>query len=75
MDPKKVYIIAKQQAPNYIKNIQAFLSFANFYWKFIYNFLGMAAPLTAIIQIKGLSIKGRKMYLCFTQTPKYKKAF
>ena len=39
MDPKKVYIITKWQAPNYIKDVQAFLNFTNFYQKFIYNFL------------------------------------
>ena len=49
MDPKKVYIITEWQAPTYIKDIQAFLNFTNFYQKFIYNFLGVAAPLTAII--------------------------
>ena len=65
MDPKKVYIITKWQAPNYIKDIYAFLSFANFYWKFIYNFLGVVALLIVIIQIKGLFIKGRKMHLRF----------
>ena len=75
MDPEKVYTIAKQQAPNCIKDIQAFLNFTNFYQKFIYNFLSVAAPLTVIIQTKGLSAKGRKTHLYFTQTLKYKKAF
>ena len=49
MNPKKVYTIAKWQAPNCIKDIQAFLNFTNFYQKFIYNFLGVAVLLTAII--------------------------
>ena len=75
MDPKKVYTITEWQAPTYIKDIQAFFGFTNFYWKFIYNFLGVAVPLTAIMRTKGLSIKGRKIYLHFTWTPKYKKAF
>ena len=34
MDPKKVRIITEWQAPNYIKDVQAFLNFANFYQKF-----------------------------------------
>ena len=66
MDPKKICIIIKWQAPTYIKNVQAFLSFTNFYWKFIYNFSGVAVPLTAIMRIKGLSVKGKKTYLYFT---------
>ena len=49
MDSKKVYIITKQQAPNYIKDIQAFLNFINFYWKFIYNFLDITVLFIAII--------------------------
>ena len=49
MDPKKVYIITKWQAPNYIKDVQAFLNFINFYQKFIYNFLGVVVLLIVII--------------------------
>jgi len=41
IDPEKVYIITEWQAPNCIKDIQAFFGFTNFYWKFIYNFLGV----------------------------------
>ena len=37
--------------------------------------MGVVALLTAIMRIKGFSAKGRKIYLRFIWTPKYKKAF
>jgi len=75
MDPEKVRTITEWQAPNCIKDVQAFLGFANFYRKFIYNFSGVVAPLTAMMRTKGLSAKGRKTHPRFTWTPECEKAF
>ena len=33
-----------------VKNVQSFLSFANFYWRFIYDYSKLASPLTHLIK-------------------------
>ena len=44
----KVAAIKEQAKLEYIKDIQAFLEFINFYWKFIKGFSDVARPLTAL---------------------------
>ena len=48
MDPSKVSAIQDWKTPSCIKDVQAFLGFSNFYWKFINGFGRIAAPLTAL---------------------------
>lgn len=48
MDPAKVQSILEWQKPTHIKDVQAFLGFANFYRRFIKDFSKMAAPLNAL---------------------------
>jgi hypothetical protein len=48
MDPKKVQAIVDWEYPNNVKDIRAFLGFANFYRRFIDGFSYLAAPLVAL---------------------------
>ena len=45
IDPKKVNIIIEWKTPCYIKDVQSFLGFANFYRRFIKGYSKIAAPL------------------------------
>ena len=45
MDPVKVAGVAEWPAPNNKKEVQSFLWFINFYWRFIQDFLHHARPL------------------------------
>lgn len=46
MDPKKIDTITQWKEPRCVKDVQAFLGFANFYRKFISGYSRIAAPLT-----------------------------
>ncbi|KAI1003081.1 hypothetical protein K3495_g5122 [Podosphaera aphanis] len=46
MDPAKVECVRSWKTPKSVKDIQAFLGFANFYRRFIRGFSRVAAPLT-----------------------------
>lgn len=46
MDPAKVDAVTSWSTPRTVKDVQAFLGFANFYRRFIYKFSRIAAPLT-----------------------------
>lgn len=46
MDPVKTQAVRDWPVPRNLKEVQAFLGFANFYRRFITNFAGIAAPLT-----------------------------
>lgn len=48
MDPQKVECIKSWKTPSCIKDIQAFLGFANFYRRFIKSFSKIALPLTEL---------------------------
>ena len=48
IDPAKVTAIKEWAKPERVKDIQAFLGFANFYRKFIKGFSNVARPLTAL---------------------------
>ena len=48
MDPKKVQAIIDWEAPNNVKDVRAYLDFANFYRRFIANFSATAATLVGI---------------------------
>ena len=50
MDPAKVEIIIKWEAPKTVKGVQGFLGFANFYRKFIKNFSQLVMPLTNLVK-------------------------
>jgi hypothetical protein len=46
MDTAKTDAIASWPTPKNVKDIQSFLGFANFYWRFIYNYSAIVKPLT-----------------------------
>ena len=48
MDPTKVAAVREWETPSNLKDIQAFLGFANFYRRFILGYLKIVAPLTAL---------------------------
>ncbi|KAI0995439.1 Transposon Tf2-9 polyprotein [Podosphaera aphanis] len=48
MDPRKVETVKNWAAPKSLKDVQAFLGFANFYRRFIRGFSALAFPLTKL---------------------------
>ena len=49
MNSAKITAIANWEASTCVKDMQSFLSFANFYRRFIKSFSQLASPLTALI--------------------------
>jgi hypothetical protein len=50
MDPSKIQAILDWPAPTKVKELQAFLGFANFYRRFIDNYSGIVVPLTRLLR-------------------------
>lgn len=50
MDPSKLDGVTEWPRPQKVKQVQAFLGFANFYWRFIKDFAKHAKPLTILTQ-------------------------
>jgi len=50
MSTRKVDSIRKWKAPRSVKEVQMFLGFANFYWKFIENFSKICKPITETLK-------------------------
>ena len=50
MDLKKIKAIMNWQEPKNVKDIRAFIRFANFYQQFINNFFALVLPLIALTQ-------------------------
>ena len=48
MDGEKVRIIKEWPVLHRVKDVQAFLGFANFYRRFIHNYSELAVPLTCL---------------------------
>ena len=48
MDPEKVQAVENWEAPEKLKEVQAFLGFANFYRRFIRNYSRVVQPLTKL---------------------------
>src|SRR5258708_4917968 len=48
MDLMKVHGVTEWLTPTKVKEVQSFLGFVNFYWKFICNFSNIAHPLYAL---------------------------
>src|SRR6266566_2610671 len=48
MDPKKTKAVKEWGTPKNVKDVQAFLGFANFYRRFIQGFSALASPLSAL---------------------------
>jgi hypothetical protein len=54
MDPEKITTVQDWEAPRNLKDIRAFLGFANFYRCFVQNYSKIVQPLTLLIQ-KGVA--------------------
>jgi len=50
MDLKKIKVIINWQEPKNVKDVRAFIEFANFYQRFINNFSALVLPLIALTQ-------------------------
>jgi len=48
MEQKKIKAVKEWKTPTRIKDIESFLRFANFYWRFIHNFSHTARPLNEL---------------------------
>src|SRR6266436_1030114 len=48
MDLTKVHRVTEWPTPTKVKEVQSFLGFVNFYWKFIHDFSNIACPLYAL---------------------------
>ena len=56
IDSEKVRVIMKWPAPKSVKEVQVFLRFINFYWKFILHYLRVTASLTGLMKKKQVFI-------------------
>jgi hypothetical protein len=48
MSPEKIKVVKEWPTPTTVKEVQAFIGFANFNQQFIKNFLKIAIPLTEL---------------------------
>ena len=76
MDSTKTEAISQWPAPSNVKQVQSFISFANFYCRFIVNFLETITPLTCLTQKDTKFLWGPEhqqafdtLKLTFTQAP------
>ena len=78
IDPKKVQAIIDWKSPTTVKDMQAFLKFAEFYQQFIARFSRMTKPLTKMIKSNHMTTRSGKSkvkYNPFQWTKDCKKAF
>ncbi|KAK3509245.1 hypothetical protein QTP70_025600 [Hemibagrus guttatus] len=77
MDTNKVRAVSEWPAPATIKELQRFLGFANFYWRFIRSYSSVAAPLTSLLRWKPKKLNWmdqaraafQQLKDCFTMAP------
>uniref|UniRef100_A0A8C8D9U8 Peptidase metallopeptidase domain-containing protein n=1 Tax=Oncorhynchus tshawytscha TaxID=74940 RepID=A0A8C8D9U8_ONCTS len=53
MECDRVAIVHNWQTPTTVKEVQRFLGFANYYWRFIWGFGQVAAPITSLLKGAG----------------------
>ncbi len=56
MEKEQIKAVRDWPKPQWVRDIQVFLGFANFYWQFIQGFNRLAAPLISMLKI--ISIVG-----------------
>ena len=57
MEVERIEVVKDWSKPKSVRNIQVFLGFANFYWRFIQGFSKIAALLTSMLKTIGSSDK------------------
>ena len=67
MDPKKVSAVRDWKEPTNVKEVQAFLGFANYYRKFLKAFGKIAAPLTELTKKDKTFVMGTQAKQAFRQ--------
>ena len=50
MEAERIEVVKDWPEPKSVRDIQVFLGFANFYWRFIQGFSRIAAPLTSMLK-------------------------
>ena len=55
MEDEKIEAVKNWSEPKSVQDIQVFIGFANFYWRFIQGFSKIAAPFTWMLKTTGLS--------------------
>ena len=48
MEQEKIKAVKEWKTPTRVKDVESFIGFANFYWRFIYNFSHTARPLNKL---------------------------
>ncbi|KAK3506210.1 hypothetical protein QTP70_002182 [Hemibagrus guttatus] len=77
MDVVKVQAVTEWPAPTSVRELQRFLGFANFYWRFIRNYSSVAGPLTSLLRGKPKKLTWtdparsafQQLKNCFTTAP------
>ena len=72
MDEEKLSGVLEWPVPTKVKQVQAFLGFANFYWRFIENFAKMSKPLSNLTKKDSTWTWGKEQQSAFEAL---KKAF
>ena len=60
MDPSKIKVVKDWPTPMTVKEVQQFLGFANYYWRFIEGFGGLAHPLSGLTGKQQWEWKGKQ---------------
>ena len=55
MEDEKIEVVRNWSKSKLVKDMQVFLSFANFYWRFLYGFSKITRPLISMLQKTRLS--------------------
>ena len=70
MDQKKVKAVTEWPELKNLKEVQAFLGFANFYQRFIQNYLKVVTPLTTLTKTEQPFFGGKKQQNAFMDSRK-----
>ena len=62
MAEDKIHTILDWPEPQKVKDVQSFLGFANFYWRFIHNYLEITVPLTRLKERTNMGLQRRLLY-------------
>ena len=67
MDPTKVQTVLEWHTPSFVRDVQCFLGFANFYRKFIWNYSKIVLPLTQLTKKNQAFVWTREADKAFTR--------